>query len=890
MSVEYLRRMLRPQSVAVVGAGEKQGSIGRAVMQNLISGGFTGQIFPVHPHYKSVFDRVVFPSIADIGTPVDLAVIATPLKTVPGIIAQCRRADVGGAVIISAGGKESGESGKDLEKQIQRAAAGSRMRIIGPNCVGIASTSASLNASFATHMPLPGKMAFISQSGAIYTAVLDLSIKEKIGFSYFVSLGSMLDVDFGDMIDYLGGDYQVGSIVMYVECLSRFRNFMSAARAVSRVKPIIVLKAGRSSAGASAAASHTGAMAGEDAVYDAAFKRAGIIRVKTFEELFDCAEFIAKQPKPRGSRLAILTNAGGLGVMAADALSDYGGEPARLSPETIERLNEILPPHWSRSNPVDVLGDASPERFRKAVETCSEDREIDGMLVMTAPQAVSDPSGIASELIEVLKNRAFPVFTAWIGGSDVEKGRAIFNQAGIPTLDTPERAVRAFMNLCRYSRNIELLQEIPSRLPRKQTYDRQAAARIIDSAMGRKNGWMTETESKDLLTAYGIPVNPTQIAYTPDQAWSIARQLGLPAVLKINSMDITHKSDMGGVILNLRTETEIRAAFDQIMAATDAQHPGADVQGVTVQAMVPEKGYELIIGAKKDRDFGPVILFGMGGLMTEVFKDRAIALPPLNRLLAGRMMEETKIYQILKGFRNFPSADLTLLQEILIRTSQLVVDFAQIFELDINPLIVSGQNVHAVDARVKLVSPDLPAPMHLAISPYPSRYESYTTIQNGIKLFIRPIRPEDAPIFETFFESLSARSIYYRFFSTIKKLSREMLARYTQIDYDRQIALVAINEDEAGEKMLGVARIIRESDPEKAEFSVLVRDEYQGLGIGAELLSRCLNIAREQNIEKIWGIVLPENTQMIKLGRKLNFEITRDKDSGEYILSYNFLK
>ncbi len=889
MSIQSLQRIFHPKSVAVAGASEKEGRIGYAIMKNLIRGGYAGEIYPVNPQYKTLFDRPSFPSVAAIGKEIDLCVIVTAIDMAPDIVRECAGLNAGGVVIVSAGGKETGENGRETEKRILEAAKGSDIRIIGPNCLGIACTKSGLNASFASHTPMAGGMAFITQSGAIFTSVLDMAVNEKIGFSHLISLGSMADVDFGDVIDYLGRDYTVKSIVMYVENLSRFRSFMSAARAVSRVKPIIVFKAGRSQAGAKAAASHTGAMTGEDAVYDAAFKRAGIIRVKTFEELFDCSEFLAKQPKARGPGLVIVTNAGGPGVMAADALSDYGAEPARLSPETIQKLNEVLPPHWSHTNPVDIIGDAGPDRYRKTVEICANAPETEGLLLMLAPQALSDPAAIASALTDILQKKPFPVITAWIGGADMEKGKEIFNHAGIPTLNTPERAVRAFMDIWRYSRNIEMLREIPSRLPRKQIYHRERAAEIIKAGLKHSPGLLTETEAKNLLSAYGIPVNPTFHAATADDAWKMAHQIGFPVVLKINSRQITHKTEAGGIALNLRTETEVYDAFHTVTEKARKYSPEAEIDGVTIQAMIPPDGYELIVGAKKDPDFGPVILFGMGGIMTEIFQDRGIALPPLNRLLARRLMEETKIFRLLKGYRNRPPVNLTLLEEILVRLSQLVTDFAEIEELDINPLIANGTKALALDARVLLKPSDVPSPMHLVISPYPSRYETNVTAADGTDLFIRPIRPEDAALFRNLFKTLSPRSVYFRFFSQVRDVTPEMLDHYTQVDYDRQIALVAIrNEGTDKEEMLGAARIIREADPRKAEFAVLVSDALHGRGIGAALLGKCLDIAKEQGITEVWGIVLPENTHMLKLGKKLNFQVKRDPESNEYILSQHF--
>jgi acetyltransferase len=882
MSILNLDRLFAPQSVAVVGASEREGSIGAAIMRNLIEGGFAGKIYPVNPHHAAIAGQKAFDAISEVPESVDMAVIAVPIRMVPEIIAACASARVGGAVVISAGGKETGAQGREIETVIAGAAENSGLRIIGPNCLGTINTRIKLNASFAAQMPLPGSMAFISQSGAVGGAVLDLSIRERIGFSYFVSLGSMLDVNFGDLIDFLGNEPGVGSIVMYLENLTRHRNFMSAARAVARIKPIIAFKAGRSRAGAAAAASHTGALAGEDAIYDAAFNRAGIVRVKTFEELFDCAELLSKRPQTVGTGLAIVTNSGGPGVMAADALADYGFEPISLSEETVRKLDAVLPPHWSKGNPIDIIGDATAEDYRKVIAICRDAPEINALLVILAPQAMIDPVEAATAICGQVKERPFPVLTSWIGGPLAERGRAVFNQAGIPTFDTPERAVRAFTDLWRYTRNIELLQQIPSGLPRRLDFDRHKAGTLIQQGLERKSPMMTEIESKALLAAYGIPINPAETAFSADEAARKAERIGYPVVLKIHSREISHKTDIGGVALGLQNEADVRSSYSRILHNAMSRGATGGTEGVTVQPMLPAPTVELILGAKKDADFGPVVLFGMGGVVTEVFRDRAIALPPLNRLLARRLIDQTKVYRILKGFRNLPAANLDLLEEILIRLSQLVCDFAEIEELDINPFFVTTDGFSAVDARVRLKRTEVRSPMHLVISPYPVQYEKTVITKSMLEIFIRPIRPEDAPLMTKLFDSLSNRSIYLRFFSHMKSLPAHMLARFTQIDYDREIALVALDKDKSREQMMGVSRIIFEQDFKNAEFSVLVGDAWQGKGVGAELLKNSLRIARERGIEKIWGLVLTENTQMLALGKKLGFSINRVPESNTF--------
>lgn len=890
MGVDNLDKIFQPKSIAVIGASEKKESVGFAIMQNLINGKYPGNLYPVNPSYKTLWGLKTYASVTEIDSLVDLAVIAIPIVFAPKIVNECANSGVGGVVIISAGGKETGQKGKEIENAIKKEAESSGIRIIGPNCLGIVCTKSNLNASFAGQMPIMGKMAFISQSGAICSSILDLSIKEQIGFSYFVSIGSMLDVDFGDMIDFIGQDPNVGSIVMYVENLVNIRYLMSAARAVSRVKPIIALKSGRTRAGAAAAASHTGALAGEDDIYDAAFKRAGIVRVKTFEELFDCAELLAKKPHSSGPGLAIITNAGGLGVMAVDALSDYGMETVSLLPETIRKLDEVLPSYWSRSNPIDIIGDADHKRYLQSVKICIEAPEINGLLVILVPQALNDPANIAKMLADFLRNNPFPVFTSWLGGPGVEKGRQILNDAGVPTFDTPERAVRAFMYLYKHSKNIELLHEIPTRLPGKLKFNRESASLIIKNAIENGHFLLNEVEAKSLLLSYGIPVNRTEIACSAKEAAQKAQEIGFPVAMKICSRDVVHKTVANGIRLDLNNISDVEKSYESILACCLSYKPEAKIDGVTMQPMLKRPDFELILGIKKDSEFGPVILFGMGGVMTEVLKDRAIAFPPLNRLLARRLMEETKVYRILKGQADHNSTDLYLLEEILIRLAQLAADFPEIEELDINPLILTENSACAIDARVFIKPSETIAPMHLIISPYPNQHETHIAIGGNIKLFVRPIRPEDAFLIEELFKTLSPQTIYFRFFAPIKYISASMLARFTQIDYDREIALVAILESETDEKIIGVARVISQRNPKHAEFAVLVGDNWHGKGVGAALLRRCLNIARDHGIGKVWGTVLAENTQMLAMGKKLGFKIERVPDRNEYQLIIDLTK
>jgi len=880
-----MEQFFNPKSIAVIGASNTKGSFGFILVDNLIQGGYTGAIIPVNPNHEQVQGLKAYGAITEIETPPDLAIIATPIATAPEIVRQCVRAGTKGVIIISTGGREQGGEGGLIEEQIQGAAEGSGLRIIGPNCLGIVRPGKQLNASFATGMPAQGNLAVIAQSGSICTAILDRAIQENTGFSHFVSIGSMLDVDFGDMIDYLGNDGSVKSILLYMENLTNTRKFMSAARSVSRIKPIIVLKAGRSSAGSRAATTHTGAMAGEDAVYDAAFKRAGIVRVPSLARLFDCAELMAKQPRPSGSRLAIITNGGGPGIMAADTLAEYGLEPAQIPEETVWRLNEILPSHWSQGNPIDILGDATIERFTQTLEICLASKEFDGVLVIMVPQALTRPEDVATALAKLVKRKRFPVFACWMGGKQMAQALTILNQANIPTYETPERAVRAFLYMVEYGKNLELLSQVPPKLSTDLFFDRDFVFRTIHESFEQEIEVLSEIQSKKVLGAYGIPVNETVLATSADEAVAMAAAIDLPLAMKLVSPDISHKSDAGGVQLDLRNESDLRQAFDRIMDGARAFAPKARITGVSLQPYIANPDAELLIGSKTDANFGPVLLFGSGGIFAEVLNDRALGLPPLNRLLARRMMEETRILPLLKGYRNHPPADLEKLEELLIRLSQLVIDFPEIVELDMNPVVIKNGQPCAVDARIKLARSEGPANLHLVISPYPQHLERHDLTDMQMPLFIRPIKPEDAPLLVDLFNTLTPTSIYYRFFSVVKTLSPETLVRFTQIDYDREISFVGLDDREGEEKMLGVANIVGDPDGRKGEFSVLIGDLFQGKGIGAKLLLQCLEIAQERGMELVWGTVLAENRYMIALGKKLGFSVKQGDDPSEYKLT-----
>ncbi len=885
MGLYNLDKIFKPESVAVIGASRKQGSIGLALMENLTEGGYEGRIIPVNPNYSEIMGLRTYKSVSEVDGQIDLAVIATPISTVQEIVKECVGTGVGGAIVISAGGRETGEEGRKLEEQIENEARKGGLRIIGPNCMGLIRPDLRLNASFAAHMPPEGKIAFISQSGAICSAMLDLSLKENMGFRHFVSIGAMLDVDFGDLIDYLGTDPEVRSILLYIESLTHFRKFMSAARAVSRVKPIVVLKSGKGKAGARAAASHTGAIAGQDSVYDTAFKRAGAVRVDTLEDFFDCAELLAKQPPPLGPQLVVITNAGGPGVMAADAIEEYGLQLSPLGEETKNRLNHILPPHWSRGNPIDILGDATPERYVEAADCCFEARDIHGMLIIINPQAMTNPTEVAQALAQGLRERPYPVFTALMGGVDVEEGREVMNQEGIPTYDTPERALRSFMSLHNYAENLKMLQEIPSRLPQEVEPDEDEARSLIKKALEKEEDFLSEVDSKRLLSFYGIPVNRTEAAGSVEEAVDLASRMGYPVVMKVLSPDISHKTEAGGVITDLRSHEEVREAYAKVMEGAKGYKPDAEILGVTLQSMIAKPEVELLVGAIKDANFGPVILFGLGGVFAEILGDKNMGLPPLNRSLARRLMEKTKVYTLLQGYRNIPAADMGLLEQLLMCLSHLLVDFPEIAEMDMNPVVVKDGKPCAVDARVLVKKPEVPSPHHLVISPYPEQYEFKEVISGDVEIFIRPIKPEDAPMLVELFNSLSFQSRYYRFMGPMKTLSNDLLVQLTQIDYDRHIALVALGDVEGEEKILAVARVIAGPDREEAEFSVVVRDVWQGKGVGTRLLEKILGVAKEYGIKTVHGIVLAENTQMLQLARDLGFEVSRGRGGNEYQLS-----
>jgi len=876
--------LFAPRSVAVVGATERPGSVGRAVLWNLLSNPFGGTVFPVNSKRPNVLGIKAYLKVSDLPDKVDLVVVTTPANTVPDVLTESVAAGIPAGIVISAGFKEHGEHGKELEERITQIIRG-KMRLIGPNCLGVMNPIRGLNATFAHSIARPGNVAFISQSGALLTAILDWSLRENVGFSSFVSTGSMLDVSWGDLIDYFGSDSRTNSIVIYMESIGDASAFLSAAREVSLTKPIIVIKAGRTAEAAKAAASHTGSMTGSDEVLDAAFRRTGVLRVNRISDIFFMSDVLAKQPRPRGNRLCIVTNAGGPGVLATDALVASGGELADLSPQTMAAFDEILPPQWSHNNPVDILGDAEPERYAKSLEIAAKDPAIDGMLVILTPQDMTNPTQIAEKLKPYAKGFGKPVLASWMGGAEVAAGEQILNQAGIPTFQFPDSAVGAFNYMWRYSYNLRGLYETPT-LPHHADAElkRGKAARILREAREQRRTLLTEYESKQLLEAYGIPTVETRVALTEEEAVKAAKEIGYPVVVKLHSFTITHKTDVGGVQLNLHEAEAVGRAFRLIHLLVSERLGKEHFQGVTVQPMVKLDGYELIIGSSIDAQFGPVMLFGTGGQLVEVFRDRALALPPLNSTLARRMMEQTKIFKALQGVRGRMPVDIEALEELLVRFSQLVVEQRWIKEIDINPLLASDHQLMALDARIVVHGPevaeeDLP---ESAIHPYPVKLISKWTMKDGNDVTIRPIRPEDEPLLIKFHEKLSERSVYLRYFQPVKLTQRtahERLTRICFIDYNREMALVAERMNAAGEpEILAIGRLSKIHGREEAELAAVAIDDAQHKGLGTELYRRLIQVARDAKLKKLISIMLPENREMRSLCTKLGFEMSADME------------
>ena len=882
-----------PKTVAVIGATEAPGKVGRTVLWNLISSPFGGTVFPINAKRASVLGLKAYPTLAAVPDPVELAVIVTPAATVPGLIEECVAGGVKAAIIISAGFKETGPQGVELERRILETAQRGGMRIIGPNCLGVMSPVTGFNATFAAGIARKGSVGFVSQSGALLTAILDWAEREHTGFSSIVSLGSMLDVGWGDVIYELGDDPHTRSIVVYMETIGDARAFLSAAREVALTKPIIVIKPGRTEAAARAAASHTGSLTGSDDVLEAAFRRAGVLRVEEIDDLFGMSEVLAMQPRPTGKRLTIVTNAGGPAVLATDALIGGGGELATLPEETIAQLGTILPDAWSHNNPIDILGDADAGRYRTAVEIATANPDSNGLLVILTPQDMTEPTETAQALTDFAHLKSGPVMASWMGGPMVEQGTGILQAAGIPVFGYPDTAVRMFNYLWRYNENLRHLYETPS-LPEdaESVMNRQAARQVIDQAVGEGRVLLSEVESKQVLAAYGIPVAETRVATTEEAAVEAAEAIAYPVVVKLHSRTVTHKTDVGGVKLNLTDADAVRAAYRSIHTNVLERHGPAAFEGVTVQPMINYTGYELIVGSSIDPQFGPVLLFGMGGTLVEVIRDRALGLPPLTTTLARRLIEHTAVYRALSGVRGRRPIDIGELEQLLVRFSQLVVELPRIAEIDINPLLASPERLIALDARVVLqpveVADDaLPRP---AIRPYPRQYDAAWTSPDGTAFRIRPIRPEDEPLMVRFHGTLSEETVYARYFSHLKLTERTAHERLTRIcftDYDREMPLVAeVCEPATGScEIVGVGRLSKAHGRNEAEFAILVADRWQRHGLGTELLRRLVTVGRDEKLDRIYAEMLAENSGMRHASLAAGFRIVPVTDDPTIMLA-----
>ncbi len=865
MSIRNLDAVFQPKSVALIGASTRAHSVGSVTAENLRTAGFDGSIMLVNSRHTAVAGTLCYRDVAALPTAPDLAVICTPAPTVPGLIAELGARGTKGVIIITAGFREAGNAtGQALEQAMLDAAKPYLMRIIGPNCLGVLSTPSKLNASFAQAMPQKGSVAFVAQSGAMVTTVLDWANGRGIGFSHLVSLGDMSDVDFGDMLDYLALDKDTGAILLYIEAITQARKFMSAARAAARLKPVIAIKAGRQAAAAKAAASHTGALAGMDAVYDAAFERAGILRAYDLDEIFDAVETLSVKPMVRGNRLSIVTNGGGAGVLATDSLISQGGAIASLSEDLSAKLNLVLPSTWSHGNPVDIIGDASAKRYSDTLDILRASEDHDAILVLNCPTAVASGLEAADAVIAAAKTSRVPILTNWLGAQSAEASRAAFEAAKIPTYDTPEKATRGFMHMVRYRRGQETLMEVPPSIPEGPPPDRETAAKIVRAAPS--GGWLDATVVHTLLECYRIPVVQTERAATPDEVGAAAGRIGGAIALKILSPDITHKSDVGGVTLGVVGAQTARMAAADMQSRVAKFAPSALLEGFLVQQMVQRPhAHELIVGMAVDRTFGPFVLFGQGGTAVEIIDDKTLGLPPLNLKLAGEMIGRTRVSRQLKGYRDRPPADMEAIGLTLVKLSQLICDFPEIAELDINPLLADENGVIALDARVRIAPSEGASRDRLAIRPYPDELVTREHLEGTGDFLLRPVKPEDAPAFVDFFGRLSPEDVRLRFLTPLKSLPPMILARLTQIDYDREMAFVLL--DSAG-KIAGVARIAADPDNVRAEFAVVVRSDLKGHGAGRLLMQRLGTYARDRGIGELFGDILAENTKMLALCRE----------------------
>lgn len=875
MSIRNLEYLFKPRSIAVVGASNKEKSVGREVMRNLLRADFHGPVMPVNPKYTSVAGVLSHPDVHNLPEVPDLAVICTPAHTVPGLVANLGERGTKAAIVISAGLKyTTTDDGRSLQQAMLDAARPNLLRILGPNCLGLLVPGRHLNASFAHRAALPGSVALIHQSGALCTALLDWATSSGIGFSHFVSIGDSADVDFGDVLDYLGGDPTARAILMYVESIRHTRKFMSAARAAARNKPLVLVKAGRAPEGARAAASHTGALMGSDDVYDAAIRRAGMLRVFSTREMFDAVETLTSTHRSAGERLAILTNGGGPGVIATDALVLSGGVMAELGEETMRKLDEVLPPTWSRSNPVDIIGDADSWRYARSLEILLDDANVDSVLVLHAPTAVVSSDAAAEGVIRAAAARGNrkTLVASWLGGATVAKARRKLSEAGIPNYDTPDEAVTAFLHIMQYGRNQALLMETPASVPESFEPVVDSARLVIDAALADGRGILSEPEAKSVLAAYGIAVVQTRIAGTPEQAVRVATQLGYPVAIKILADEITHKSDVGGVVLDLQNADEVQAAAVAMEERVRQLRPDVKRIGFTVQMMARRPGaYELIVGAATDPVFGPVILFGEGGTAVEVIADKAVALPPLNMKLARELIDSTRVARRLDGYRDRPPVNRQEIQLALIRIAQLVADIPEVVEIDINPLLADDRDVLALDARISVQKTDVSGADRLAIRPYPKKLEEVVHM-DGLELMLRPIRPEDEANHKQFLDELDPGDIRFRFFGSIRNFAHSQLARLTQIDYDREMAFIAVESPHTDPRTIGVVRIVCDPDNSEAEFAIIVHSGIKRRGLGRALMNKMIDYTASRGTRWLVGEVLVGNRSMLNLAKSLGFE------------------
>ena len=882
MTTRNLDALFEPKAIALIGASNQAGSVGAVLARNLFEAGFNGPILAVNPHEQAVHSTLNYPSVGELPITPDLAVLATPPSTVPGLIAELGNRGCRAAVVVTAGfGEGDRLEGQELRARMLQAAKPHLLRVIGPNCLGFISSGNGINASFAHLTPPAGDLAFVTQSGAIATAMIDWAAARGFGFSHVISLGDMADVDFGDLLDYLALDRATRAILLYVESISEARKFMSAGRIAARAKPVLVIKSGRSKAGAAAARSHTGALAGSDLVYDAAFRRAGMLRVFELRELFEAVTTLSAGMQASGDRLTILTNGGGAGVLAADALEERGGRLAVLSSEVIAGLDAVLPATWSRGNPVDMIGDASGERYGRTLAAVLGEPASDAVLVMNCPTAVVDSLDVAKAVVAALPpNNRVPVLTCWLGENAAAESRRLFAAKKLPTYETPDEAIRAFMHLADYRRNQDLLLETPAAGQGLDTPDRDAVRLVIKTALAEGRSMLTEPEAKTVLAAYGIPTVETRTAASPAEAAQAAAAIGKPVVVKILSPDISHKSDIGGVRLDLATPAAVEIGAAQMLEGVSRRAPAARITGFSVQEMVRRPhALELLLGMSEDRTFGPVLLFGQGGTAAEVIGDRAIGLPPLNSVLAAEMIGRTRIARLLEGYRDRPAASMEAIVASLVKLSQLVIDFAEIAELDINPLLADENGVVALDARVAIRPASGSTVDRMAIRPYPAELAREAVLSSGERLLIRPIRPEDEPGLREMVARSSPEDIRLRFFGALRDIPHAMAARLSQIDYSREMALVATTSSPTDGGMLGVARLIADPENEKAEFAVMVRSDVKGRGLGYELMSELIGYARSSGLQMLVGDILCENTTMLKMATELGFNRAPSEDA-----------